>query len=487
MMKRLLLCLLAIGLSVHLTGCSSGGSKDDLDGGGDVPIEGSIDDPPLDESAVAGSEELPLDGGGATGDLDLPPDGGQAVTEGGAPPGDLDLEPKPDVAGGAPSPDGLPPVAATDPLAPSPDAPPSPDGLPSPDIGAAPPSPDGAPTDKQVFNDLPPAPPEAPGGDVPPAPDSGGTDAPVAMGGGGDSPDPAPRKPRGGGGSGTAAKPEKVKDAAFTAADGTTNLNRVYIARKGDTLKKVSEKLYNEDKTKDLKSWNKALKNRQVKVGDQIYYTSAKDPSDSRMMNYYEELGLPPATYRTKEGDNLRSLARTMLDSGDSYKELYATNPEIDSTGKLPPDIDIKYWKEDPAALAANNAPPALPPVNNGAPPPNPMDTMPPIDNPAQPPIAMNDPSQMPPPPPPPPDMNQGQPPPPPIGSTEPPPPPPPSDPPPPPDKKPRAAVASAEGGDPDTMMAMGFGGILILAAAFLYIVIRKNRAKRVDLGQTQV
>ncbi len=72
-----------------------------------------------------------------------------------------------------------------------------------------------------------------------------------------------------------------------------------------------------------------------------------------------------------------------------------------------------------------------------------------------------------------------------------PPPPPPEVPPPPPPEPKPVAKkmqpdVVEGEA-DPDQMMWLGACGIMLMAAAILYVVIKKNRAKRVDLSQTQV
>jgi hypothetical protein len=54
--------------------------------------------------------------------------------------------------------------------------------------------------------------------------------------------------------------------------------------------------------------------------------------------------------------------------------------------------------------------------------------------------------------------------------------------------KPPHAPKASqeAQGTDPDLLMTLGVGAIIVVALVLL-VVIRKNRAKRMDFGQTQV
>jgi hypothetical protein len=199
----------------------------------------------------------------------------------------------------------------------------------------------------------------------------------------------------------------------------------------------------------------------------------------------------------------------------------------VESKGDVPGGLDLRYWPEGLAAapaLAANtmsapadinkDLPPSMPSKSEKANPP--MDAM---ANTAPPPSP--DFSQAPPPPPdippaphvasgpdplaPPPDMAQA---PPPVaaGPAEDPLAPPPLDNPPPvkehpvAKKKPAAQAATAESGtDSDTMISLAIGGILILTAAVLLVVVRKNRAKKAmaemaahqevtsDLGQTQV
>lgn len=296
---------------------------------------------------------------------------------------------------------------------------------------------------------------------------------------------------------------KKIADSAFER-DGV-NLNRVYIGRPGDTFASVSEKIFGtRDRANDLKAWNPALKGR-IKTGDKVYYQSQSNPNDPTMLTFYEENGIQPNIYVSKEGDNIRTLSRDLLGDDDSWKEVWATNPNIESKGDIPSGIEIRYWSDE--AIAQGPATPSQPAPPDeqiaAAPEPPPMPTDVPTELPPPPsdPMAqMNQPpsqdpntiaaAEPPPPPPPPPPMDPpsdmgavgglGQ-----APEQVPPPPPPP------PEPKPVAKKPQfddeASANDPDTMMAMGVGGILLLAAAVLFVILRRNRAKRVDLGQTQV
>ena len=320
----------------------------------------------------------------------------------------------------------------------------------------------------------------------------------------------------------------KVKDSAFTAPGGAT-LNRVYLARPKDTAKSMSQKLYGDaTHAKELAKWNPVLK-RGVRAGDKVYYSSAANPSDSHMMNYYEEAGIAPQTYVSKDGDNLRTVSKDLLGFKDAWKEVWSTNASVESKGKIPAGLEIKYWPETGTAapvqaLASTTTPPAdtsaalpstLPdaaPIAPSSPqasaqgaaemPPNdPFASAPPQVQPATPgqpaaqAVADNGAGPDPLAPPPPVDMapptapaaaagtvaTDPMAPPAPAAQVAATPPPAPK-----PAKKVVTTTVTQDNSD-DTTMALGVGGVLLLAAAALFIFIRKNRAKRMDLGQTQV
>lgn len=496
MTKRLLITLLALCLgATSLPGCTSGGTQDETEvaeandqqfaeeGEGDFADAGdeaggdeaSGDEAPMEEGGTeqAATEDAPPEDMGDDlnlGDEQAPQDG-QAVAEEpppAAPEDDLSLddagaeEPQQDVAANEAS----PPVAEEPP----------------------------PPTDEPVFDEPAASEPstEVAANEPPPPVEEPAAPAPVDSF---SAPAPAP----------SYSPLLKIKEAAFTAGDGTT-LNRVYIARPKDNWKNVSTKLYGSpDRQADLKKWNPYVRSTGVTVGKKIYYSSPTNPSDGRMLTYYEEQNVPPQTYVSQPGDNLRKVSKNLLGFNDAWREVWSTNLNVESKGDLPAGTELKYWPESAAptqTLAQNTPPmsePALPdeapqiPPDTSMPPPdmNVPPTTPPMDQAAN--ASPTDPTTpgadpLAPPPPMPEDPTA-------MGTTAappaaepPPPPPPPVEAPRPIKKAPPAADVAMDGGmDADTTMIIGLGGILLIAAAVLFVVIRKNRAKRMDLGQTQV
>lgn len=537
MTKRLLIIFLAIGFSMYTTGCSSSGSADDADiavsndeafaeeGEGDFAEEAA--DEFSDEFAEAGSDEFSDEFGDefggdefAEGDAtgEMPADNGE----------ELSLDDSTAVAGNTEG-------ALEDELSLD-DAEPLPEDI----AGTfpeetAPLTEEAAPiTDEPLFTGEPDAfaseEPLAEGTDV--TADSMGSSDSVAMESfdqtdSSSSSDLAMAPIESSGESvGGWIPVKKIKDEAFTRAGA--NLNRVYIARPGDDIRSISQKIYGSDRSSDLLAWNSHL-NRGVDTGDKVYYSSPRDPNDNRILTFYEDVGVAPQVYVSTEGDNIRRVSKELLGSSESWKEIWATNMNVESKGDIPAGLQLRYWPDGAESgamsLAGNMAPaqpgqpfmpgqePDVPPMPDA--PPN-MGGMPPMDGmgggmPPQ--DIAGDPMSggMPP------DMNgMGQqslgsqqfddptagsaagsigqpagdplaPPPPPMEPLAPPPPPPIAEPNPVAKKPKPVAVGSDMTSDPDSLMAMGFGVILLIAVVVLFVVIRKNRSKRMDLGQTQV
>lgn len=524
MTRRIIIALMTLGLVTHMTGCTSGSSK----GNGDTAVssdETFAEEGEGDFAEDKGSEKDALTGENADEpekvaekSADKPEDAkakDEAKVESSAepeedlaldenpekPPQDelsLDEGGEPEKVAKEPDPNAAPPAQAKE------EAPKS-----------APP-----PTDEPLFSDnhekqsttAEPPPPVAEN-NTPPIVEEA---APSVS-------DTAPMEPAYAPETVAAASTfvpvQKIKDVPFSK-NGTL-LNRVYLARPNDTTKSVAEKIYGDgSRSKDLVKWNPNLA-RGMKTGDKVYYNSPSAPSDNlRMMTYFEDAGVPPSIYTTKEGDNIRKVSKRLLGSSESWKEVWATNPMVESKGDVPGGLDLRYWPEGLAAapaLAANtmsapadmkkDIPPPMDAMANTVPPPSPDFSQappPPPDIPPAPHVASGpDPLA------PPPDMAQAPPPPPPpvaAGPAEDPLAPPPLDNPPPvkehpvAKKKPAAQATTTESGtDSDTMISLAIGGILILTAAVLLVVVRKNRAKKAmaemaahqevtsDLGQTQV
>ena len=151
---------------------------------------------------------------------------------------------------------------------------------------------------------------------------------------------------------------KKIKTAPYRRAGFL--VNAVYLARSGDTIQSVSQKIYGEDRTKALYSINPHFSSRPLKTGDKVYYPSSQRPDDSsRLLVYYEDIGRSPSYYSLKEGQNIRTAAKKLLGSAESWKELWAVNPDIQSKGAAEKDVDLKYWdgSELPAQAKAEPVP----------------------------------------------------------------------------------------------------------------------------------
>lgn len=281
-------------------------------------------------------------------------------------------------------------------------------------------------------------------------------------------------------------------------------VNTVYIARPKEKLADISQKIFGSDKTADLKAIadNSYLKSRAPKAGDKIYYVSPNRPDDStKMLLYYEDMGLVPKTYVAKPGENLRKVSKSLLGYDNAWKEIWSSN-SIESKTSLKDGEILRYWTNDSNEVMAA-APPSPPPqgANVATQPPQTTGQMaPPMPTPAPDTAAL---------PPPPADANASLPPPPAdaataAGTTAAAPPPTqeaPPPPPPPPAVEETAAAPTEEGGkkkanldeaaaeeeesgglSTDTMMSMGALGLLVALLAFVIIRKRKQKAQMNNL-----
>ena len=260
-------------------------------------------------------------------------------------------------------------------------------------------------------------------------------------------------------------------------------VNAIYIARPGDTLESIATKIYGGPRADELRATNGHLASRDVVTGDKIYYNSPQRPADdSQIRVYYEDIGLNPEVYVSQPGDNIRAVGKTLLGDERSWKELWATNMDIDSKDILDEGTRIRYWTGDlggvapPQTVAQVDEPPPPPPFEEPPPPPPVEDLAPPAPLPDEA-IAANEPPPPPPieeppafePPPPPPQEN--------LAIQEAPPPPPPVQMP--QNDGPAAAGTVDEMMGGDDTMTMILGAIFILAAVGMFIVIRKRKAKK--------
>ena len=150
---------------------------------------------------------------------------------------------------------------------------------------------------------------------------------------------------------------KKIKSYPYNRAGML--VNAVYIARSGDDLYSISQKIYGADRVADLLAINPNLQ-RGVDVGDKIYYNSPNRPTDSgTLLFYYEDIGVGPQQYTVGRGENIRNIAQQFFGERESWKELWATNFEVESKWGLNEGTVLRYWD------GSVSAPPPPPVVSN--------------------------------------------------------------------------------------------------------------------------
>ena len=136
-------------------------------------------------------------------------------------------------------------------------------------------------------------------------------------------------------------------------------INAVYIVRPADSLNQISTMIFSEDKSEELKSINPLLKRRDIKVGDKIYYSSPLRPNDrNNFYHYYEDTNQIAQTYDLGSGDNIRVVSERLLGHKNSWKEIWATNPQLKSKGDISEPVTIQYWNTAPPAPIVEKTPP---------------------------------------------------------------------------------------------------------------------------------
>ena len=159
---------------------------------------------------------------------------------------------------------------------------------------------------------------------------------------------------------------KKIKSQAYSATGFL--VNAVYIARSGEDIQSISNTIFGSDQVSQLYAINPHLKARNVKVGDKIYYQSPNRPQDSsQLLVYFEDKGIQPSYHQVQTGENIRTIASQLLGHAESWKEIWATNPDLQSKGQLDQPVTIKYWPAD--AVGGGADPQPSPPEDIDSPP----------------------------------------------------------------------------------------------------------------------
>jgi len=154
-------------------------------------------------------------------------------------------------------------------------------------------------------------------------------------------------------------------------------MNTVYIARPGDDLGTISQKIFNEDKRAILLEDNPHV-TKGVEPGDKIYYNSPNRVEDKKtILSYYEDNNMSPMYYITKKGDDIQKIGRQVLGFEEAWKEVWAVNDSLQTQALLPSGLKLRYWTgnemkmqvaapapaatEPPPQMAAKEEPPEIP------------------------------------------------------------------------------------------------------------------------------
>lgn len=139
-------------------------------------------------------------------------------------------------------------------------------------------------------------------------------------------------------------------------------INAIYFVRAGDSLRTIANQIYGNGSSVDFRIVNPHLKVGGLKIGQKVYYNSPTRSQDrSRLLTYYEDARIPVQAYSAQEGENIRTLAKTLLGHPRSWMEVWATNQQIESKAALEAPYQIRYWSGGSTlapTLARNEAPP---------------------------------------------------------------------------------------------------------------------------------
>lgn len=128
--------------------------------------------------------------------------------------------------------------------------------------------------------------------------------------------------------------------------------NRYYVVRTGDTAEFVSKMIFGSSKhAQELVRWNGPV--AKWVPGTVLFYVSPKAPHDRKMVSFYEERGLNSQRVTVRPGDSLGSIARNLLGSEGSAKELALVNGIRDSEPLHPGQLLQVY----PSPLLVMEAP----------------------------------------------------------------------------------------------------------------------------------
>lgn len=124
-----------------------------------------------------------------------------------------------------------------------------------------------------------------------------------------------------------------------------------YVVQKGDTLAKISQKIYGVgNRWNELATLSQLANPSRIFPGDLIYYTL--DESAVPFATAYESIAR--SEEHVNQGDTLASIAKRVYGSSNAWRALWRENDHIDNPDIIPPGSTVFYVAHGAATAALN-------------------------------------------------------------------------------------------------------------------------------------
>ena len=125
-----------------------------------------------------------------------------------------------------------------------------------------------------------------------------------------------------------------------------------YIVQRGDTLAKISTKVYgSKDKWKDISSLSGLANPSRIYPGDIVYYTL--DAQSQAFAQAYESV--QRGSTQVQQGDTLATIAKRVLGSSNAWKAIWRQNDTINNPDKLDPGMTVYYIQSGALSAAVKD------------------------------------------------------------------------------------------------------------------------------------
>lgn len=125
----------------------------------------------------------------------------------------------------------------------------------------------------------------------------------------------------------------------------------IYVVQKGDTLAKISAKIYGSGgRWNELATLSQLPNPSRIFPGDLIYYTL--DESAVTFATAYESV--QRSEEQVKQGDTLATIAKRVYGNPNAWRAIWRENDKIDNPDVIPPGSTIFYVSQGAAAAALN-------------------------------------------------------------------------------------------------------------------------------------